>query len=116
MSRWALFYNRQDLTPIVAEAQSSTITLQSDRQLALRVWNGGLNAWDSAPVYTGPQAGGDADCRICIVNANQVTLVDFIAFLRRRAAANPTSSDYLRVLAEDIEFYGGGIEPPPAGF
>jgi hypothetical protein len=107
---FAIFYNRQDLTPIVAEATRPTLT-GADRTLAQKLWNGGLKGWDQAPVYGGREAEGDPDCRVVIVSAQGVSKQDMIDLLYR--LANQPGAEYMRAIANDME--STAIEPwPPA--
>lgn len=48
MTTFALFYQREDLTAIAAEATNPGLT-PSERNYATRLWNGGLKDWASAP-------------------------------------------------------------------
>lgn len=111
---FALFYNREDLTPIAAEIGRADLT-GADRQLAQKVWNGGGKNWNSAPLAPIDRNSGDPDCRILVIDST-VTLAEFIAFLRRMALSVGTiGGEYLNALADDMTRPSGAVEPwPPA--
>ena len=121
---FAVFYNRQDLTPIAAEISNTNIVASnSEKQLANKIWQGGLNNWASAPTaLSNPdprvqaKAGGDPDCRYVVITAtNQgqpVTAADFRALLYSIASQNPGAS-YLVGIANDMAGEDAIAEPWP---
>ena len=135
MATFALFYNREDLTAIAAEATNPGLTTQ-ERQYANRLWNGGLNGWASAP--TAPEAQScvivpfsppnlkptqtvtplgdgtfklcDSDIRVCVVSGTQVSKQQTIDWLRLIGNKYPGAL-YMTAIADDVE--RTAIEPWP---
>lgn len=111
---FALFYNREDLTPIAAEIGRADLT-GADRQLANRVWNGGGRDWNTAPLAPPEMRAreGDADLRILVIDST-VTLTQFRDFLYRMAASvGSVGGAYLAALADDMGGSSGAVEPWP---
>lgn len=107
---FACFYNVQDITPIVANVNNPNLAsfglTSAERQVAARVWNGGLKDWAVAPyTMTDPvnawRALGDADCRTIVVNAQGVTLQMFRDLLYSVAAKVPGAA-YMKSIADDL--------------
>jgi hypothetical protein len=107
---FAIFYNREDLTPIAAEVGRADIP-PGDKQIAQKLWNGGLKNWNTAPLAPPDRNSGDPDCRILVVDST-VSLAEFRLFLRRMAASNP-GAEYLNALADDMMGESGAVEPWP---
>lgn len=135
MATFALFYKRADYALIAAEAQNPGLTAQ-ERQTANRYWQGGLNAWSSAPQAPDAQAcveipfdptgqpsyadkvvtdlgNGrwrvcDPDIRICVISGNQVSKQGLIDFLRLIGGKYPGAL-YMLAIADDIS--ATAIEP-----
>lgn len=112
---FAVFYNRQDLTPIAAELTRSSLQ-GADKQLAQKLWNGGVKNWDTAPFTMGTvdeaYACNDPDCRTLVIDAAGVTLADMTGLMRRIAASTP-GAEYLIALARDMDNGGGAKDPYP---
>ena len=111
---FALFYNREDLTPISAEVTRATLP-QGEKQFALACWHAGIDGWDTAPIAPLEKQEGDPDTRILVVSGNfqgsPITLQAFRDFLYRMSA-NP-GAIYLSALADDMGGSSGAIEPWP---
>jgi hypothetical protein len=112
---FALFYNRQDASQIAAEITRSDLST-SDKNLAQKLWNGGLKNWSSAPVapVNSPYFGEgvpDNPTLMIVVNAVGVSKQNLIDWLNRLA---PTSGCYyLGAIAADVAV--SAVEPwPPA--
>jgi hypothetical protein len=113
---FAIWYNRQDLTPIAAEYTRQDLP-NADRAFANSLWGAGLNQWNSAPVETDPfHSGGDPDCRRIVIDGRHqgqtITLAQFRDFLYRQAALQGPGADYLRNLADDMFPGGSGAQEP----
>lgn len=117
---FAVFYNRSDLTPIVAEFTRSSLNA-TDKAFALSCWQSGLSGWDTAPlapdIYrcVDTPAGRicDDDCRIVVINGKHkgvtITLAQFIDFLRRMSVL--PGGEYLGGLADDMASGAGAKDP-----
>lgn len=114
---FAIFYNREDLTPIAAEFSRSDLPT-ADRAFAQSCWSAGLNTWSqdipAPPEHDGPPVG---DASMIVVNGNHkgqpITLTQFRDFLYRYAVTPNTA--YLAALADDMSRFSGAVEPwPPA--
>jgi hypothetical protein len=119
MSKFALFYNHMDLTPVAANnAERLFEGLNPDDQaLADHFWGCGLSAWSSAPYalddpLAAPHADGDADCRILVIDSPTYGLADLRGLLQRMGDEIP-EADYLRSVAGDMEHWAGAIDPWP---
>jgi len=112
---FAIWYNRQDLTPIAAEFTRQDLS-PADRAYAQSLWNAGLSGWNTAPVETDPfHSGNDPDCRRIVINGKHqgktLTLADFRAFLYRQSLL--PGAEYLDALANDMGGASGAMEPWP---
>lgn len=112
---FAIWYNREDLTPIAAELTRQDLA-PADRAFASSVWNAGGSGWNTAPIETDPfHSGGDADCRRLVIDGKHqgktITLAQFRDFLYRMSL-NP-GAEYLAALADDMGGASGAIEPWP---
>lgn len=139
MATFALFYNRSDVTAIVAEVSNPGLTAQ-EKQIANRYWNGGLKDWASAPQapQTPPYAcvitpidprpnlepwktvtpNGDGTFTICdpqmtniVISGTQVSKAGLVTFLRQIGTKYLPGTAYLLGLADDIE--NTAVEPWP---
>lgn len=113
---FAIWYNREDLTPIAAEFTRQDLS-PADKGFANSVWGAGGSAWNTAPVETDPlHAGGDPDCRRLVIDGNHkgspITLQQFRDFLYRQSALQGPGADYLRNLADDMFNGGSGAQEP----
>ena len=112
---FAIWYNREDLTPIAAEFTRQDLSPQ-DRSFANSVWGAGGTTWNTAPIETDPfRTGGDLDCRRLVISGKHqgqsITLQQFRDFLYRQAASQP-GADYLKNLADDMVNGGSGAQEP----
>jgi hypothetical protein len=110
---FAIYYNLADLTPLVALAQAQASFTNAEKQLAGKIWNGGLRDWDKASNLVGasdPHAGGDPDCRRVVINAQGVTLADFIGLCRTVGNRVP-GAIFLDAIASDLQTTA--VEPWP---
>lgn len=112
---FAIWYNREDLTPIAAEFTRTDLSPQ-DRSFANSVWGAGGNTWNTAPIETDPfHAGGDPDCRRVVIDGKHqgqtITLAQFRDFLYRMAASQ-AGAHYLKNLADDMFSGGSGAQEP----
>ena len=106
---FAIFYNREDLTPIAAEATNVSLP-QSLKQYATKLWNAGVKNWGSAPVAPEQYRDNDPDCRILVLSGQGITKQATIDWLRAVAAAVP-GAWYMATIAEDMQ--GTAVEPWP---
>jgi len=109
---FAIYYNFSDLTPFVALMQNSVLT-NPERQLANKIWNGGLSNWAAPANIVGaadPRCGGDADCRRIIISAQNVTLANLVALCRDVGNRVP-GAIFLDAIASDL--LTTGVEPWP---
>ena len=115
---FAIFYNRQDLTPLAAEVSNPNLAISNqDKNLASKIWNGGLSGWSVAPfsIRAGADprevaaAGGDTDCRTVVISASNVAVAD-MAGLLQRIGTQPGAA-YMVNIADDI--VATAIEPWP---
>lgn len=102
-----IFYNQADLTPIVANIQNPPPSLSTpDKQLALRIWNGGLSSWQTAPQGEPPGDPPDPLCRVVTINntfnGQTITKQMMIDLLRRVCAADPVNAQYMCAIANDM--------------
>jgi hypothetical protein len=121
---FAIFYNRQDLTPLAAEiSNANIIATNAEKTLANKIWQGGLNNWSTAPTaLSNPdprvqaKAGGDPDCRYVVITATQqgqpVTAADFRTLLYSVASKNP-GAGYLVAIANDMAGEDAIADPWP---
>lgn len=96
---YAILYNRQDLTPIVAECTKASLQGQ-DKQFAARIWREGLDTWDTAPVAPLQYQQGDPDTRIVVINTT-TTLQELRDFLYRQCNNN-LGAVYMCAIADDL--------------
>jgi hypothetical protein len=112
---FAIWYNRQDVTPIAAEFTRSDLP-NADRAFAQSVWNAGLNGWNTAPVETDYHAGGDPDCRRIVIDGKHqgqtITLAEFRDFLYRYGESGGPGAAYLTNLADDMNNGSDGAQEP----
>jgi hypothetical protein len=110
---FAVFYNRADITRIVAEFQRTDIPSQ-DRNFALSVWNAGLNTWATAPADTRPEE-QPTDATVVIVNGKHqgqtITLQQFRDFLFKWG--QQPGAEYLLAIYDDLSRKSGAEEPWP---
>lgn len=117
MARFAIFYNREDLTPIAAEMTNVNLSAQ-DRNTANRYWVAGVRDWASAPLAPVEQRCVDTpmgqmcddDMRIVVIDGNQVSKAGLIALLRKVGNTYP-GARYMIAIADDME--NTAIEPWP---
>ena len=137
MATFALFYQREDLTALAAEATNPGLT-PSERQYAQRLWNAGLKDWASSPTapdeyacvlipfdptgqpgYAGKtitnMGGGtwrvcDPNILIVVVSGPQVSKQQTVDWCRLIGGKYPGAA-YLENLASDIE--AQAVEPWP---
>lgn len=113
MTTFALFYNMQDLTPLTALIAGGSQFTNAERQTAQRLWNGGMNTWDS-PINligaTDPRCNGDTDCRRVIVTGSQVSKQGMID-LCRSVGNRVVGAGFLIAIANDMET--SCVEPWP---
>lgn len=115
VSQFAVRYNMADLIALTdglgrLQTGGAGIT-NADRNDARALWNGGLSNWQLAQVYTGPEAGGDPDCRQLIVVGGSRNLATLIALIRKYALT--FNQPYLLGLARDLGRSDGGKDPWP---
>lgn len=106
---FAIFYNRQDLTPIAAEVGNINLP-QSLKTFGTKIWNAGVKNWGSAPYADPIYSDNDADCRILVLSGNGITKQAVMDWLRAVAAEIP-GAWYMAIIAEDM--LGTAIEPWP---
>lgn len=109
MARFAIFYNREDLSAIAAEATNPGLT-PAERQTAQRYWNAGIKDWASAPVAPPDRQDGDPDTRILIVDGQQVSLQGLVDFLNAIGNKYPGAL-YMTAIGDDLA--RTGVEPWP---
>ena len=98
-----IFYNQEDLTPIVANIQNANINLSNaDRQLCQKIWLGGLNAWQTAPQGQPDGDPYDPMCRVVTIDSRGVTKQMMIELLERICAADPINAQYMCAIASDM--------------
>lgn len=106
MTTFALFYNTQDLAAIAGSLTNPGLSGQ-DRNEVNRYWNGGLNAWSSAPAGVSPMDDPNdptnAATKMIVVSGNQVSRAGFVTLLRRLAATYGPDFEWLRGLSNDVE-------------
>lgn len=112
---FAIWYNRQDVTPIAAEFTRQDLPA-ADRSFAQSCWSAGLSGWNTAPIETDPfHAMGDTDCRRIVIDGKHqgktITLQQFRDFLYRQSTQ--PGAQYLYALAEDMGGLSGAQEPYP---
>lgn len=110
---FAIYYNFADLAPLVALVQAQGSFTNAERQLAGRVWNGGMKDWDLPANLVGaadPRCGGDEDCRRVIISAQNVSLQNLIDLCRAVGNRVP-GAIFLDAIASDLETTG--VEPWP---
>lgn len=104
---FAIFYNRQDLSPIAAEFTKGSLSGQ-DRSYARSVWNAGLSGWDTAPQAPAEYLQGDPDTRILVITSGtKQEMRDFLY----RMCNNNQGAVYMCAIADDMA--GTAIEPWP---
>ena len=108
---FAIFYNREDLTPIAAELTRQDLS-NNDRRFAQAIWQGGASGWNTAPlapreyqcVQTPEGERCDDDIRILVIDAQvqgqPVTLQQTRDFLYRQSSL--PGGIYLAGLADDM--------------
>lgn len=109
MARFAIFYNRFDMSAIAAEATNPGLTPQ-ERQVAQKYWNAGIKDWSSAPLAPADRMDGDPDTRIVIVDGSQVSLQGLIDFLNAVGNKYP-GAYYMTAIADDLS--RTAVEPWP---
>lgn len=120
---FAIFYDTADATPLANQVNLPPSGLSSaDRALARAIWNGGLSAWQSAPLSiragADPReiaaAAGDADCRTIVITATinkaPVHIADLIGLLQR-VAVLAGANLFMVNIANDLA--ATAIEPWP---
>jgi hypothetical protein len=111
---FAVFYNREDITRIVAEFQRTDIP-SGDRNFAASVWNAGLNTWSSAPPDPRPEEPQPNDALIVVVDGKHqgqtITLQQFRDFLFKWGQT--PGSEYLLAIYDDLSRKSGAEEPWP---
>jgi hypothetical protein len=119
---FAVFYEHTDLAAIVANANPNNSLMSqltsAQRQIARRVWDGGLKDWQTAPFGQSPfdPPGACSLCRTVVINATpNVTLQEFRDLLTAVANIVGVGPDvqYIRSLAEDMGGVSGAVEPWP---
>lgn len=103
--------------------QAITVAIQAlpnrDRQLGNAFWQGGLSGWATAPLCPPQFAGGDAGCRMSVINATfqgtPQTRQNFIDLLWRIHAAMPAGDPKGQFdgIIQDIASGAGSAEPWP---
>ena len=112
---FAMFYNRQDVSQIVAEISRSDISA-ADKSCALKLWNGGLKNWSTtAPAPANSPYFGEGipanPTLMFVVGGSGVTRQLTVEWLRRLSVGS--ASAYLEAIAEDMLITA--VEPwPPA--
>jgi len=106
---FAIFYNRQDLTPIAAEVTNPSLAT-SLKTYGTKIWNAGLKNWGVAAISPPQYADNDPDCRIIVLDGNGITKQAVMDWLRQVAATVP-GAWYMATIAEDM--LGTAIEPWP---
>ena len=99
---FAIWYNSADLTPLAAGMTRLDLS-GADKTLALKIWNGGLKDWTTAPIETGSRAGGDPDCRRIVISATGVSAQNMIDLLRRIALL--AGAGFLTDIANDMSCF-----------
>ncbi len=112
---FAIFYDPSDASSIVGSVNAATLPTAM-RNLARKYWNGGLNAWATAPLggspLDDPQYWGDA--RTIVIDGPGLTLAEFRQLLLDIAAFLGTdAARYLIALSADMGGHSGAIEPWP---
>ncbi len=110
---FALLYDQQDLTDLMAQAQATVNRIPAgDRNLFNATWNGGLSQWGVAPDAPAQYQEGDTPIKVVVVTATSqgktVTKNDFAGLLERMAAANPDAG-FLYSVASDVR--NTAVEP-----
>ena len=121
MSKFAMFYNHQDLTPAAANTSEVLFAGLSDddKALAQHFWDSGLSAWSSAPFaaddpFAAPHGEGDPDCRILVIDSPDHTLAELSELLVKMGETIPEAG-YLISLGNDMLHWAGGVDPWPEG-
>lgn len=111
---FAVFYNDQDAATIAGNIQRSDLTT-AEKQMATKVWNGGLKNWASAPLGLSPCDDPllPSDAKRIIISAQGVTKQDLVDLLNSIAShiGLPQPGGYLTTLALDVAQCG--VEPWP---
>lgn len=110
---FAIFYNREDVTRIIAEFQRSDIPNQ-DRNFAASVWNAGLNTWSTAAPDPRPEE-QPTDALMVVVDGKHqgstITLQQFRDFLFKWG--QQPGAEYLLAIYDDLGGKSGAEEPWP---
>lgn len=119
---FAIFYEHEDMTLIAANVAAtlnndydSFLTTQernSVKQTFQRCWNGGLNAWATAPQAPIEKQEGDPLMRIVVVSGQQVSLQALRDALRTIGTKVPDASYMIRI-ADDLGGSSAAVEPWP---
>jgi hypothetical protein len=116
VATFALFYNKQDLAAIAGTIQNPGLSA-GERQEVNRYWQGGLNAWATAPYgcspFDDPNDPNNAETCVIAMDVNQRTLTDFRNFLYTIAEKYGDSFTWLRAMANDMAGNSGAVEPWP---
>lgn len=110
---FALLYELSDLNVIGGSTQTAgslNALTNTDRTLAKKYWNGGIQNWATAPAYTGDPV-YCPNCRILACTYG--TVAEFVALCHRVADALGGDALYLHAIANDIAGASGHIEPYP---
>lgn len=112
---FAIFYEPTDMDVLELYVRTNASLLpQSDRQLCLAYWNGGLKDWKVALLGQSPfeEVNPNNKARVIVISGNGLTLQGFRDLLYRIAATIPGAS-YLVALANDMGNNCGAVEPWP---